>query len=79
MNNNIKQLEEERKRLKFQEDKLIESLNDNFDYKDEENYELEVERMMNSPEYQLNEIGRKIDNIDEKIGSYRRTVNFLKK
>ncbi|EEM49824.1 P-loop NTPase fold protein [Bacillus cereus] len=77
MNNNIKQLEEERKRLKFQEDKLIESLNDNFDYKDEENYELEVERMMNSPEYQLNEIGRKIDNIDEKIGSYRRT-EFLK-
>ncbi|WP_238591083.1 KAP family P-loop NTPase fold protein [Oceanobacillus picturae] len=33
---------------------------------------------MNTLEYQLNEIGKKIDNIDEKIGAYKRT-DFLKK
>lgn len=78
MNNDIKQLEEKRNQLKSEEDRLIETLSEGFDNEDIDDHESDIERWFASPEYQLNEIGRKINNIDEKIASYRRT-EFLKK
>lgn len=78
MNIDIKELEKERKKLQETEDDLIEALHGSQeDYYDPDQEE-EYIREMNSPQYLLNEIGREIKILDEKIGSYRRN-EFLKK
>lgn len=78
MNIDIEQLEKERKELKAAEDDLIEEIYGHHEQYYDHNEEEEYYRAMNSPEFRLNEIGNRINILDEQIGSFKRT-EFLKK
>lgn len=80
MNDNknfIEKLEAERKVLKLEEQNLLENFYPHEDEMDEE-HESEINRYLSSPEYRLHEVGKEINDIEEKIGSYRR-IEFLEK
>ncbi|MCU5081602.1 KAP family NTPase, partial [Bacillus cereus] len=78
MNEEIKQLEEKRAKLKSEETALINELYNVFDDTDyDEEHDRQLEKHFNSPEIRLENITMRIRDMDEKIGSYRRT-EFLK-